>query len=532
MSNSYESFLNHILTHGEDRGDRTNTGTRSVFGHQMRFDLSEGQIPLITTKKMFTRGMLEELLWFIRGSTDVTELQDKGVNFWNSWVDENNTIGHGYGKQLRKIISYVPVIPKIFEASPLKVLHQHGLVEPDFASDTGKTAFKVGQYLTSKVSGAFRLIRQGKNLEGRANWVVQFTDTGYMREASYRDLQSLSISDPFFRSVFEVGYYGEQDYSDPHHEVLVNTWRDMIRRCYYKNSKSYKSYGAKGVHVSEDWHCFATFQKEVKTLPGWPLKVVYPSDYSLDKDVLWASNRYGVDTCKWASDFEQGYNTSTSRPFTATSQEDVEVTFPTIGDSNRTHGLNLSAVSRCLLGALKTHHGYRNFQYLPVPVGHVMRVRVIDQLKEVIAGLKVNPDSRRHVITTWNPQDVDRTTLPPCHGTVIQFYVSDGMLSCQMYQRSADAMLGVPVNIASYSVLTLMVAKECGLSPGEFIWVGGDCHIYNNHMDQVKEQLTRDPYPFPKLNLLNDKDFFNYAVEDFELVGYKHHPAIPAPVAV
>jgi thymidylate synthase len=161
----------------------------------------------------------------------------------------------------------------------------------------------------------------------------------------------------------------------------------------------------------------------------------------------------------------------------------------------------------------------------------------IDQIAKVVEQLRTTPDSRRHVVTAWNPAEVDDMALPPCHA-LFQFYVQPqaegpGRLSCQLYQRSADMFLGVPFNIASYALLTVMVAQQTDLLPGEFVWTGGDCHVYDNHVAQVSEQLSREPYPYPRLRLARrPESIFDYAYEDFEVLDYRHHPAIKAPVAV
>lgn len=158
--------------------------------------------------------------------------------------------------------------------------------------------------------------------------------------------------------------------------------------------------------------------------------------------------------------------------------------------------------------------------------------RSIDQLSEVIETIKRNPDSRRMIVCAWNPSDVDKMALPPCH-CFFQFYVADGRLSCQLYQRSADTFLGVPFNIASYALLTMMIAQVCGLKPGEFVHTTGDTHIYLNHFDQVREQLSRTPRPLPVMKLNPEvKDIFQFRYEDFTLEGYDPWPAIKAPVAV
>ncbi|ALJ31827.1 Thymidylate synthase [Apilactobacillus kunkeei] len=156
----------------------------------------------------------------------------------------------------------------------------------------------------------------------------------------------------------------------------------------------------------------------------------------------------------------------------------------------------------------------------------------IDQIQNVIDQIKTNPDSRRLIVSAWNPEDIPFVALPPCH-TMFQFYVNDGKLSCQLYQRSGDIFLGVPFNIASYALLTSLIAKECGLKPGEFIHTLGDAHIYSNHVSQIEEQLSRETYEAPKLWLNPDKEsIFDYDMDDIKVIDYKHHDPIKAPVAV
>ena len=155
----------------------------------------------------------------------------------------------------------------------------------------------------------------------------------------------------------------------------------------------------------------------------------------------------------------------------------------------------------------------------------------IDQISQVLDTLTRDPDSRRIIVSAWNVGDLDKMALAPCHA-FFQFYVADGKLSCQLYQRSADLFLGVPFNIASYALLTRLVAAQTGLEPGEFIWTGGDCHIYINHIEQVHTQLARQPYQFPRLELAAAPSLFDYEFDDFTIDGYQHHPALRAPVAV
>jgi thymidylate synthase len=156
----------------------------------------------------------------------------------------------------------------------------------------------------------------------------------------------------------------------------------------------------------------------------------------------------------------------------------------------------------------------------------------IDQIAQLLAEIRRNPDSRRLIVSAWNVGDIPKMRLPPCH-LLFQFYVADGRLSCQLYQRSCVIFLGVPFNIASYSLLTHMVAQQCDLDVGDFVWTGGDCHIYSNHFEQVREQLARTPRPYPKLAIRRrPPTLFDYACDDFEIVDYDPHPHIKAPVAV
>lgn len=261
----YLDLMQHVLDYGTVKMDRTGTGTRSVFGHQMRFDLADG-FPLVTTKKLHLKSIIVELLWFLRGDTNIAWLKERGVSIWDEWADENGELGPVYGRQ----------------------------------------------------------------------------------------------------------------------------WR------------------------------------------AWPAR----------------------------------------------------------GD------------------------------------------REIDQLKQVLDQIRSNPDSRRLIVSAWNVGEIEQMALAPCHA-LFQFYVADGRLSCQLYQRSADIFLGVPFNIASYALLTMMIAQVCDLQLGDFVWTGGDCHLYSNHLDQAREQLQRAPRSLPGMRINPDvRDLFVFQPQDFELTDYAPHPHIKAPVAV
>lgn len=460
----YQQLVQRIFDEGHSGPDRTGTGTLSVFGHQMRFNLDDG-FPLLTVKRVFPKGMVDELLWFLRGQTNVNDLPERVQHWWAPWAATGGALGPIYGEQYRRSKWHFWTEPKLFDPPEVE---EH---------------------------------------------------------------------EDFFCRVGDLGEFRRK----PHHgvsekeQILKTTWRDMVKRCYDRNAHSYKSYGAKGVHIDPEWLRFENFYRDAQNLPGWNLKRTYPDDYTLDKDIRSASNRYGPETCLWASRREQSLNTSTGTPFWATSPQGEELLFPSLGDAASGHGLSVSAMHRCLNGALHTHHGWSGFRYVyPHASGKVLRFREVDQLRQVIAEIKHNPSSRRLMINLWHTPAMEHALLPCCHGSVIQFYVRAGRVSCQVYQRSADVFLGVPVNIASYALLVHMVAKATDLSPGELVWVGGDCHLYLNHTAQANEVLGRKPLSLPNLLLTYEatRPLEEVKPEEISIIGYAPHPAIPAPVAI
>ena len=208
----------------------------------------------------------------------------------------------------------------------------------------------------------------------------------------------------------------------------------------------------------------------------------------------------------------------------------VELLWFLRGDTNiaylHEHGVTIWDEWADEKGDLGPVYGYQ-WRSWPAPNG-----QSIDQIARIVDQIKRNPDSRRHIVTAWNPAEVDKMALPPCHA-LFQFYVADGKLSCQLYQRSADYFLGVPFNIASYALLTHMVAHQCDLTPGEFVWTGGDVHLYLNHLEQARLQLTREPLPLPELELRRKPgSLFDYTPDDIVVHGYQSHPSIKAPIAV
>ncbi|WP_423189364.1 thymidylate synthase [Alkalibacterium sp. f15] len=314
MEKEYLDLAKRILDEGTERQDRTGTGTKSVFGHQMRFDLQKG-FPLLTTKRVFFKLIKSELLWFLKGDTNIRYLLENNNHIWDEWAFD-------------------------------KYVKSDDYKGPDM-TDFG--------------------LRSQEDEEFKKEYSKQM--------ATFRE------------KVLEDDAFSEQ-------------------------------YGSLG-------------------------------------------NVYGAQWRAW---------------------------------QKKDGGL-------------------------------------IDQIQNVIESIKTNPDSRRHIVSAWNPEEIPTMALPPCH-TLFQFYVEGNKLSCQLYQRSGDVFLGVPFNIASYALLTHLVAQETGLEVGDFVHTLGDAHLYLNHMDQINEQLSREPKPFPSIKLNKDKSIFDFEMDDIEIIGYHPHKAIKAPIAV
>lgn len=452
----YRELVEKILVCGETRGDRTGTGTIGIFGHQMRFDLSEG-FPLLTTKFTSWKNTVNELIWFLSGSTNVNDLPPETQKWWTPWAEEDGNLGTIYGEQFRKSRYYLFVQPKKF-TPPVPPL---------------------GDFCGVGTIGNTKLTHCNDKLD----------------------------------------------------DMLKPIWRDMIKRCYDKKSKSYSSYGAKGVHVCPEWFNYQNFKLDFKKIPGWEMKLEYPEEIFLDKDMLYFSNRYAPGTCSWISHKEQSMNTTTNTPFIATSPEGDVYDFSSIGEMARKFGMNLSAIHRCLKGKLHTHHGWSNFQYIK---GHgIIRYRCLDQVKNILAIIKHNPNSRRILMNLWHSPAMSSAKLPCCHGSVIQFYVQGGKLSCHMYQRSGDVFLGVPVNIASYALMTHIFAHLTGLGVGDLVHSFGDAHLYLNHIDKTNELLTRRDWPLPTVEISKElTDIDQLKFEHLTLYNYKYNPAIKADVSI
>ena len=472
----YLELCRHILENGVEKKDRTGTGTKSVFGYQMRFDLAKG-FPLLTTKDMGgyrLNGIIHELLWFLSGDTNIKYLVDNNVNIWNK---DSFRYYKANGGTLTK-------------AEFIKAINS----DESFAKQHGDLGRIYGHQWTS--------------------WGADF--------------ESITQPIPRLRECLKPTYLGVANGADKEQHPLKKTWEGMIARCYDKNSNSYRLYGAKGVHVCNEWLEFSKFAEDATNLPGWDNKVASDTRYVLDKDTKGDGFTYSKDTCCWVTDLDNGYAKST-RLFTV-EKDGVEYQFTNPAKFCAEQGISNKNFSDLWTGNknAKVRCGFRLVKV------EDMRNKGINQISEVIDEIKTNPDSRRLIVNAWNVGEIHEMALPPCH-VLFQFYVSDGKLSCQLYQRSGDVFLGVPYNIASYALLTMMIADQCGLGYGEFIHTLGDAHIYLNHIEQVKLQLTREPHKLPNLVITSPElvgSIFDYKRSHFGLYDYFHYPEIKGEVSV
>lgn len=525
----YLDLMRYVKECGVRKEDRTGVGTVSVFGYQMRFDLSRG-FPAVTTKKLHFRSIIHELLWFLAGDTNIAYLNENKVTIWDEWADESGDLGPVYGHQWRKWHSITNVEPRIVQhTSPEIETPFSKEVSCDYSSNesglVGKTFHSsTGEYVVTK---DYRVPRQDGRL-GYMRFSVQFMKTGYRKTNCTKDaVINGKIRDPYHPSVLGVACFGEP-VSKEDRELLYQTWVGMMKRCYDENHMNFGGYGGKGIFVCNRWLVFSNFVEDVKKLPNWLLKKEYPSEYSLDKD-YYSSNCYSPETCIWLSKTEQNLNQLYFRPIKAISPDGREIVRAGVKTLCRDMGFTSVGVFNCLNEKQRTHRGWQ-FEYMDELENP--RVRIFDQIKTIVAQLKHKPHSRRIVLSSWNVAELESMALNPCH-VLSQFYVADGRLSCQLYQRSADIFLGVPFNIASYALLTMMMAQVTGYEPGEFIHTLGDAHLYLNHVQQAELQLSRQPLPLPQMKLNPEvNSLFDFDYQDFELVDYQSHPRIAAPIAV
>lgn len=522
----YLDLLRRILDSGVKKEDRTGVGTISVFGEQLKFDLSRG-FPAVTTKKLWMKGVVHELLWMLRGDTNIKYLTDNGVHIWDQWADENGDLNNVYGSQWRRWEHSSDNVCKI------------RIKEPENSGDFVTPAFQqhltpnynikddlIGKRFLNKRGLGYTVIDKIYNKgEKNSKYKVQF-DTGYSYIVSRPQIRYNQVYYPYDKTIANVGCMGEPESNK--NERLYNLWRSMLVRCYDKSHQSYKNYGAKGITVSKNWKCFSIFKKEITQVPYYNSWLNNPKQFDLDKD-YYGAKQYSKSTCIF---LDKQYNVGLANfvePFSC----DGEI-FISMLDCALKYRIPPQRISDKLKYNKSSKYLRKHvIQKIPIDPGFVYRKeRIIDQVKNVIDQIKTDPNSRRHIVSAWNVSEIDEMKLPPCH-LMFQFYVSNEKLSCMFNMRSCDAAIGMPFNIASYALLTHMIAQVCGLEVGNLIVSLGDVHIYLNHVEQVREQLSRIPYDLPRLVLNPEiKNIDDFKFEDVSLEGYKYHPAIKMDIAV
>lgn len=522
----YLKIMSDIIKTGTRKGDRTGTGTISIFGTQMKFDLSDGTIPLLTTKRVHLKSIIHELLWFLSGSTNVKDLHVNNITIWDEWADENGELGKVYGYQWRYNTTISLVKNTIYP-------FQLPVIKTPFNKEINITTIGklVGNKFSTNNYGDFIVLSE-YNVGYNKRYDIQFVTTGYIKKSVTKQAitQTKELRDPYYPSVYSVACRGE--YNDTFiHTLLETTWEGMISRCYNTQDIMYDSYGGRGVFVDNNWLIFDNFVKDFKLIDQWELKLEFPDIYTIDKDIK-GSNLYSPTTTIWASKQEQRLNSINSYRVLAIDPSEQIILAASVTELAQDYNLTTSGISHTISGRQKSHRGWK-FNKLIVEQGTQLIVRKIDQIATLVAMIKHNPDSRRLMVSAWNVADLSDMKLPPCH-FAFQCYVVDGALSLQIHQRSCDFFLGVPFNIAQYGILLHMLAHVCNLAPGTLTWTGGDTHLYLNHMDQSTLQLSRAGEMFysPKIKFNREvTDIFDFKYEDFCLLNYKHHDKIDAPVS-
>jgi thymidylate synthase len=491
---TYLDLVNRILLNGIKKTDRTGTGTISLPFQQMRFDLTDNKIPLLTTKKMFTRGIIHEILWYLMGSTNIKYLVDNNVHIWNEWATPEGHLNKIYGFQWRKWECF------------------------DWMDSVVEVPIKTGGINEAFIPSNPKLLTPHFDITGKDG------------------LLGSQLRDPYKKTVFGEGCLGVYNQQHPYHKAAYNLWYNMMRRCYDRSIPEYQLYGGAGIFVDQSWRCFSNFLRDIHDIVYFTQWKDAPSKFDLDKDYF-SSNCYSKDTCIFLpKKYNQVLPKLDGSKIIATNRHtNQKYEFTVQRWFAKQHGIKHSQmISTALNESPKSQTKDWIFEKVQPKPGFVYRQRFfVDQVAEVVKKLRTNPTDRRIIISAWNVADIPKMRLPPCHA-LFQFW-SDGQgsLSCHLYQRSCDVALGVPFNIVQYSILTHMFAQVTGHVAKEFVWTGGDVHIYNNHVDGLKEQLQRSSFPSPTLKLNpNIKEIDDFRFADFEIVGYQHHPKIEFEVSV
>ncbi len=533
---AYLDLVRRILDTGVVKHNRTGVDALTVPGAMFEHDMELG-FPLLTTKSVPFRLVASELEFFIKGLTDKRWLQERNNHIWDEWCNpqgapefksqedrlfwqkENPDLGAlGYSHQWRKWAAPYKPVPFIWTGFDRTLQ-----VQPSEEPLVGKT-FK-GTY------GDYTVISyDGKNDYFVKYYTVKFHKTGYTKGSlNSSQIESLTVWDPYAPSVAGVACVGSYESELPPQitDLLKGCWRQIIQRCYNPEHAAYSRYGAKSVYVANSWLIFENFLRDVQEIDGWDNKVSDWHGYQLDKDIK--GGYYSKDTCLWVSREDNGNNTSQNYYFDAVAPDGT--LYPgNVGLHRfcREHGLNPKVVGAAIKADCYTHKGWKFTVTGPFKEPPFAG---LDQLKRLVERLKTDPTDRRMIVSAWNPVDLHRMALPPCH-YAFQVTVIGDKLNLLWNQRSVDVALGLPFNIASYGLLLHLLAKGANLREGRLVGFLADTHIYVNHIDGLHEQLDRTPYGLPHIETPEFSDLFSWEFEHSKLVGYQHHPKIPFQVAV
>lgn len=548
---NYTNLLRDVLENGVDKPDRTGIGSRSVFGRSLRWDLAQG-FPIITTRKVSLRIAFEETMFFLRGYSDTKLLEEKNINIWKGnttreFLDSRGLghlpegdMGRGYGYAWRKW-EYAGD-DWMANVELVKVSSYRG-VDADYYLDIPvETPILtlnddlVGKTLKSKSGKDFLVLEKLPVKNGNSQYRVQFLDDiRAIVVVSRPNLRRGQVKNPYSR-LQTGGVYGNDIPKSPFLTHAYTLWRNMMERCHGADPIKTANYKNKGVYVDQRWRCFSNFYHDIQSLIGFDKWLEDPSGFQLDKDyysslcysketTLFLPRKYNENILNAVSgDLYIAKNKSTGREFKFTAPYFFNKLTSTKGIVDR---------------ALRLQNGNTKdwvFTKEAPPQGYVWRQKFyIDQISDLLAGLKNDPYSRRHLVSGWNPPNLAKSALPPCHMMHLysvegDFTVNQGKLNNCFVMRSNDVPFGLPYNIMSYALLNHIFAKYLGYQPGELVYFGWDVHIYNNQFDMSREQLTREPRNLPTLNIKKElktfDDILNLQWEDIELIGYDPHPDI------
>lgn len=539
---TYLDLVKNILNNGTEKTDRTGTGTISLPFQQMRFDLTDNKIPLLTTKKMFTRGIIHEILWYLQGSANSKYLQNLGINIWNEWSTQEGHLNKIYGFQWRKWevddwFNQVVEIPIKTGGIDQPFIYGNGIHPEVLHYDiTGKDKL-LGSQLFNNEGDVFWVVRKISSTgEKNSRYLIQFDKTFSCIEATRPNIKRGQVRDPHKITIFGQGCLGVYKEQHPYRKAAYNVWYNMMRRCYDPSLPEYQLYGGIGIFVDQSWRCFANFLRDIHDIVYFSRWKETPNQYDLDKDYF-MTNCYSKDTCIFLpKKYNQVLPKLDGSKYIATNRHTNEKHEFTVQRwFAKQHGIKYSqAISTALNESPNSQTKDWVFERVHPKPGFVFRQQFfVDQIADCVKKLRTNPTDRRIIVSAWNVADIPRMRLPPCHA-LFQFWSNGkGELSCHLYQRSCDVGLGVPFNIVQYSILTHMFAHVTGHVAKEFVWTGGDVHIYNNHKTALTEQLGRNPYDSPTLKLNPTvKEIDDFKFDDFEIVGYRHHPTIKMEVSV